>query len=74
MHLRDHWQLNPGIDFLNHGSFGACPTQVLDTQHRLRRELESDPIRFLAPERELEPKLDAVRSCLSRLVNAPASD
>ncbi|MGI9471989.1 MAG: aminotransferase class V-fold PLP-dependent enzyme, partial [Rubripirellula sp.] len=42
--------------------------------HRLRRELESDPIRFLAPERELEPKLDAVRSCLSRLVNAPASD
>ncbi len=74
MNLREHWQLNPEIDFLNHGSFGATPTIVLEAQQNLVAELESDPIRFLAPERELEPKLDRVRHVISELVGAPARD
>ena len=74
MHLRDHWQLNPDIDFLNHGSFGSCPSIVLQAQREQINELERDPIRYLAPERELEPKLDDVRQLISELVNAPASD
>jgi isopenicillin-N epimerase len=74
MSFASHWQLNPDLDFLNHGSFGAVPTIVLQAQRRLQDALERDPIRFLAPERELEPKLDHVRAVLSELVAAPASD
>ena len=43
----EFWDLNPSIVFLNHGSFGACPTAVMDHQFQLRKELESDPIQFL---------------------------
>ena len=45
--LSEFWDLNPSIVFLNHGSFGACPTAVMDHQFQLRKELESDPIQFL---------------------------
>lgn len=71
---RHHWQLNPGVTFLNHGSFGATPTVVLTKQHELQAALESDPIRYLAPERELEPKLDHVRSIIARLVHCDPQD
>jgi len=71
---RSHWQLNPDIEYLNHGSFGATPTVVLDMQRTLRDELERDPIEFLAPERQLEPKLDHVRNTISELVGADATD
>ena len=74
MQIRDHWQLNPDIDFLNHGSFGACPRIVLQKQQELLTELEQDPIKFLAPERDLLPKLDEVRQTIAGLVKAPASD
>ena len=74
MTMRSHWRLNPEIDFLNHGSFGATPSVVLEEQSRLRDELERDPIRFLAPERELEPKLDRVRCVLSALVGAESAN
>jgi isopenicillin-N epimerase len=72
--LRRHWQLHPEIDFLNHGSFGACPTVVLQAQRAWQDLLELEPIRFLAPERELEPKLDVVRHAISQLIHAPAHD
>jgi isopenicillin-N epimerase len=72
--LKSRWCLNPEIDFLNHGSFGAVPRIVLDEQVRLRGELERDPIRFLAPERELEPKLDDVRRRVAKCVGATASN
>ena len=72
--MRQHWQLNPEIEFLNHGSFGACPRCVLDVQNEYRAQLERDPIQFLAPERELEPKLDTVRESVAELIQAPPSD
>ncbi len=74
MTLQSHWLLNPTIDFLNHGSFGATPAVVLEEQTRLREQLERDPIAFLAPERQLEPKLDETRRVLSNLVGAEPRD
>jgi len=74
MDLAAHWQLNPAIDFLNHGSFGATPTCVLQAQRQWIDAMEADPIRFIAPERELEPKIDLVRERLAQLVAAPARD
>ncbi len=44
--LSKYWDLNPETIFLNHGSFGACPKEVLDHQFKLRTELESDPVHF----------------------------
>ena len=45
--------LDPGVTFLNHGSFGACPRTVFDAAQALRERIEREPIRFLVG--ELEP-------------------
>ncbi len=45
--LEKHWQHDQRTVFLNHGSFGACPTAILDYQHSLHRKMESDLIRFM---------------------------
>ena len=55
--LASHWQLDPSVTFLNHGSFGACPTAVLEAQRDWRDRLEAEPVRFLA--RELDGRLAA---------------
>ncbi len=46
--------LDPDVCFLNHGSFGSTPLELLELQSQLRFELEREPIDFLArtyPER-----------------------
>ena len=45
--LGRHWNLKESTIFLNHGSFGACPTEVLSYQNKLRKQLESDPVHFM---------------------------
>jgi len=70
--LARHWSLDPGIVFLNHGSFGACPIGVLATQHELRARMEAEPVRFFI--RELPGLLDEARSMLAAFLRAkPAS-
>jgi len=66
------WPLDPKITFLNHGSFGACPTDVLRHQANLRAEMEAEPVRFLS--RELDDRLDAARAALAAFVGADAED
>lgn len=66
------WDLDPAVDFLNHGSFGACPREVLDVQARLRRQMEAEPVRFMT--RRLEPLLDESRNELARLLNVDPDD
>jgi isopenicillin-N epimerase len=63
-----HWQLDPGVVFLNHGAFGACPTAVLNAQQAFRQQLESEPLRFIM--REYEPLLDRSRQALADFVGA----
>ena len=60
------------MTFLNHGSFGACPKQVLAVQQRLRSQLEQEPLRFFG--REWEPLLDDARSKLAAFVGADVQD
>jgi len=70
--LRAHWSLDPEVTFLNHGSFGACPTRVLEEQSRLRARLEANPVRFL--HRELPDLADAARSALGDFLDANPDD
>ena len=66
------WPLDPAVAFLNHGSFGACPAEVLRHQSALRAEMEAEPVRFLA--RELEGRLDIARAVLAAFVGADPDD
>jgi isopenicillin-N epimerase len=67
-----HWDLDPEVVFLNHGSFGACPRVVLEAQQQWQRRLEREPVLFL--HRELEQHLDAARAALAQFVGCQPDD
>jgi len=46
--------LDPDVCFLNHGSFGATPKELIDAQHAMRIQMEREPVDFLA--REIESR------------------
>ena len=66
--LGEHWTLDPGVIFLNHGSFGACPRIVLEAQGEYRARMERQPVRFLW--RELPDLIDAARAELAQFIGA----
>jgi isopenicillin-N epimerase len=70
--MRDDFLLEPGLAFLNHGSFGACPTVVHEELRRWQLELERNPVELL--DRRLEGLLDGVRAELAAEVGARAED
>ncbi len=70
--LAGRWGLDPEVDFLNHGSFGACPRDVLDVQRAWRDRMEAEPVRFLA--RELEGHLETARVAVGAFVGADPDD
>ena len=67
-----HWPLDPRVDFLNHGSYGAAPRVVLEAQATWRLQLEQEPVRFLVE--QLEPALDDARAAVGTFVGAGADD
>lgn len=61
--LARHWSHDPGVVFLNHGSFGGCPRVVLERQREVQDLIEREPVRFFV---ELcEPLLDRARGVLA---------
>jgi isopenicillin-N epimerase len=56
-YFKNLFTLDPNIIFLNHGSFGACPKPVFETYQAWQRQLEAQPVLFLA--RKL-PDLDRI--------------
>jgi len=70
--LRPEYLLDPGIAFLNHGSFGACPRPVFERYQAWQRELEHEPVDFLA--RRLPELLDAAREALAGYLGCHAED
>lgn len=58
--------LDRSYTFLNHGSFGSTPLEILALQDRLRREIEARPIEMLA--RRLGPLLRAAAHEVARFV------
>jgi isopenicillin-N epimerase len=70
--LADHWALDPDVTFLNHGSFGACPTAVLAVQRAWQDRMEREPVRWFS--RELEPALDDARRRVGAFLGADPDD
>lgn len=58
--------------FLNHGSFGACPTPILELQSNLRHRMEAEPVQFLW--RRYEERLEPARIALAQFVGARSRD
>ncbi|MBV8502995.1 MAG: aminotransferase class V-fold PLP-dependent enzyme [Paucibacter sp.] len=66
--MREEFLLDPGITFLNHGSYGACPRPVLAEQQRWREEMERNPVEFLT--RRSGALLKSARSALAQYLGA----
>ncbi|MDQ1586726.1 MAG: isopenicillin-N epimerase, partial [Actinomycetota bacterium] len=64
--VRAMWPLEPTVAHVNHGSFGAVPTPVLEEQQSWRERMEANPVRFLA--RELPAALSQARSEVATFV------
>lgn len=69
---KKHWDLDPAVTFLNHGSYGACPRVVRESQRRWQDRMEAEPVRFF--QREVPGALDHARSALSDLIGARSED
>jgi isopenicillin-N epimerase len=69
--LASHWALDPAVIYLNHGSFGACPREVLQAQARLRLEMEREPVDFL--DSTLPERLDAARRELAMFLGCDST-
>jgi len=70
--VRDRFLLDPDIVFLNHGSFGACPAEVLEVQWQWQCEMERNPVAFLG--RRSAGLLREARQALAGYLGANADD
>src|SRR5690606_12240311 len=71
MRARDAWPLDPTIIHLNHGSFGAVPTEVVEHQNELRERADRSPVGWFP--RIAEYVADA-RAHVAPFVGARAED
>lgn len=70
--MREHFLLDPSVVFLNHGSFGATPAPVFETHVGWQREMERQPVEFIA--RRTNGLLRTARERLGEFLNAGADD
>ena len=67
-----HWNLDTSMIFLNHGSFGAAPKELLSYQSQLRTQMESQPLRFFM--RELPELHLNAKTHLAHFLSCDADD
>lgn len=70
--MRDLYNLEPAIHFLNHGSFGACPRPVFEAYQAWQLRLERQPVEFLG--RRVNDLLAESRAALAEYLHAAADD
>ena len=70
--MRDLFLLRPGVVYLNHGSFGACPRPVFERYQAWQRELEAEPVEFLG--RRFAELMRGARGALAAFVGADPDD
>ena len=77
-----HWDLDPSITYLNHGTVGVAPRRVLARQQQIRDEIERQPSKILLRDvsglvglpRGEPTLLRQAASIVAAFVNADASD
>ena len=69
---KDQFFLNPNVTYLNHGSFGACPKDIMNEYFDLQMQLENQPIDFLA--NNIKTELANARKALSNYIDCNDSD
>jgi isopenicillin-N epimerase len=65
--MRHLWELAEDATFLNHGSFGACPKEVLAEQDRIRHAMERQPDLFFRRGVMPDHGATALRSAAAKL-------
>ena len=70
--MRNQFLLAPDLVFLNHGSFGACPREVLEVEQRWQLEMERNPVEFLG--RRSAGLLLQARTALAQALGASADE
>ncbi|MFM9997118.1 MAG: aminotransferase class V-fold PLP-dependent enzyme [Phycisphaerales bacterium] len=70
--LADRWAIDPGVVYLNHGSFGACPREALDAQSAYRARMEREAVRFFV--QDYDALIDVSRAALAAFVRASPQD
>lgn len=70
--MREIFILRPGVTYLNHGSFGACPRPVFERYQAWQRTLEEQPVEFLG--RRFPDLMRAARESLGAFVGADPDD
>lgn len=63
--------LDPNVVFLNHGSFGATPRELLDVQRAWQEKMEQQPVAFF---RELKHYMANARRALGEYVGCDQDD
>ena len=66
--VRAMWPLEPSVDHLNHGGFGAVLIPALDEQQSWRARMEENPARFFT--RELPDALELARGEVAQFLGA----
>ncbi len=69
--ILSRWHLDPALAHLNHGSFGACPKEVLEKQSALRAHIEQDPDSFYR--HEIYPLSRRAADGIGGFIGAPGS-
>jgi isopenicillin-N epimerase len=68
--IRTQFLLDPGVTFLNHGSFGATPRPVLAAAQRWQAEMERQPVEFLG--RRFPELMRTAREALGQFIGSPS--
>ena len=70
--MKDLFNLDKSVTFLNHGSFGACPKPVMEKYREYQWELEKQPVEFIA--RRSNAMLRESRKVLGDFLNCNSED
>ena len=70
--MKNLFLLDPNITYLNHGSYGSCPSSVFNDYQKLQKRLEQQPVQFMT--KYLWKYLKESRDTLGTFLNCDGDD